>query len=82
MNEDTKFILEITGLVLVFMFLSAIIRTVFPIQNPNVQEILGSGYIAYSMLVTLNLFILSLVPFRIGMRFQIYLINRDLDVIR
>lgn len=82
MNQDGKFYLSIIGLTIIFFCLSAYIKTVFPLPQQDLAGLLGTGYIWYSMLVVLNLFILSLIPFLIGMRFQIYQINKELDVIR
>jgi len=82
MNEDRKFYLSLIGLTITFLCLSAYIKNVFPLPEQDLTGLLGTGYIWYSMLVVLNLFILSLIPFLIGMRFQIYKINKELDVIR
>ena len=82
MHEDTKFLLSVSGLSLLFLCLSAYIKAVFPLPQQDLQELLGTGYIWYTMLVVLNLFILSLIPFLIGVRYQVYKINRELDVIR
>lgn len=82
MHQDTKFFLSVTGLTILFFCLSAYIKAVFPLPRQDLQELLGTGYIWYSMLVVLNLFILSLIPFLIGVRYQVYKINKDLDVIR
>ena len=82
MHQDTKFFISLSGLSLLFFGLSAYIRNTFPVPQQDLQELLGTGYIWYTMLVVLNLFILSLIPFLIGVRYQVYKINRELDVIR
>jgi len=82
MHRDTKFLLSVIGLTILFLSLNAYIKLIFPLPQQDLAGLLGSGYIWYSMLVVLDLFILSLIPFLFGMRFQIYQLNKELDVIR
>ena len=82
MHQDTKFFLSITGLTILFFGLSAYIRMIFPMPERDLQLLLGNGYVWYTMLVILNLFILSLIPFLIGIRYQVYSINKELEPLR
>ena len=82
MHQDTKFFLSLTGLTTLFFVLSAYIRMIFPMPERDLQLLLGNGYVWYTMLVILNLFILSLIPFLIGIRYQVYRLNKELEPLR